>query len=318
MPRGYSQPLQRIVVDFGSDHAFGRAQAKLKEHYGVALPVSSLRQITLHHGEQMRERQQAIPDRSQANGCDQLIVETDGSFIPIMTADETRPDRRKHKTLHWQEAKLALAHPKGSTTPKFGVSFQHGPAGGGRQLLRCAVLAGFGRKTKVHGVGDGAVWITNQMEEQFGAQGTYLVDLYHACEYLAAAAPTCSPDQPVAWRRQQKQRLKQSDTMTVLKELESCCEPSATPDAEAPVRTAYRYLSNRTDQLDYQQALEQELPIGSGEIESAHRYIIQERLKLPGAWWKAANAEAMLALRVERANQEWQQYWQDFTVSEAA
>jgi hypothetical protein len=49
--------------------------------------------------------------------------------------------------------------------------------------------------------------------------------------------------------------------------------------------------------------------IGSGEIESAHRYLIQKRLKLPGAWWQAANAESMLALRVNRANHEWKDYW---------
>ena len=51
--------------------------------------------------------------------------------------------------------------------------------------------------------------------------------------------------------------------------------------------------------------LERGLPIGSGEIESAHRYVIQERLKLPGAWWTPANVEAMLALRLNRANREW-------------
>ena len=48
---------------------------------------------------------------------------------------------------------------------------------------------------------------------------------------------------------------------------------------------------------------------GSGEIESAHRYIVQKRLKLPGAWWHAANADSMLALRVNRANGEWAHYW---------
>jgi hypothetical protein len=27
------------------------------------------------------------------------------------------------------------------------------------------------------------------------------------------------------------------------------------------------------------------LPIGSGEIESAHRYVFQTRLKIAGGWW---------------------------------
>ena len=52
------------------------------------------------------------------------------------------------------------------------------------------------------------------------------------------------------------------------------------------------------------------MPIGSGEIESAHRHVIQQRLKIPGAWWKPDNAHKMLALRVARANGQWNEYWQ--------
>ncbi|MBN8464503.1 MAG: hypothetical protein J0M01_17085, partial [Dechloromonas sp.] len=32
-------------------------------------------------------------------------------------------------------------------------------------------------------------------------------------------------------------------------------------------------------------------------------------LKRPGAWWRAANAEHMLALRLNRANRQWLAYW---------
>jgi len=68
-------------------------------------------------------------------------------------------------------------------------------------------------------------------------------------------------------------------------------------------------LSRRKDQFDYPGALANNLPIGSGEIESAHRYIVQKRLKLPGSWWCAANADHMLALRLNRANGQWGDYW---------
>ena len=51
------------------------------------------------------------------------------------------------------------------------------------------------------------------------------------------------------------------------------------------------------------------LPIGSGEVESAHRYVIQDRIKLPGAWWRLDNPEAMLKLRALRANHLWNNYW---------
>ena len=62
-------------------------------------------------------------------------------------------------------------------------------------------------------------------------------------------------------------------------------------------------------QFNYQDAIS-DWPIGLGEIESAHRYVIQERLKLSGCWWKLENALAMLALRVLRANGDWNSYWQ--------
>lgn len=88
-------------------------------------------------------------------------------------------------------------------------------------------------------------------------------------------------------------------------------EPKDIKDDKAPVRCCYRYLKNRPGQLNYQAAIEADLPIGSGEIESAHRYIIQERLKLSGAWWKNENAKAMISLRLLRANNDcdWEEYW---------
>ena len=93
--------------------------------------------------------------------------------------------------------------------------------------------------------------------------------------------------------------------------LGAALEPVTVSDADAPVRACHRYLSNRLGHLDYQGALAKGLPIGSGEIESGHRYVVQQCLKRPGAWWILDNAEAMLALRITRANGQWSAYQQD-------
>jgi hypothetical protein len=61
-------------------------------------------------------------------------------------------------------------------------------------------------------------------------------------------------------------------------------------------------LNARRNQLNYRGALANGLPIGSGEIESAHRYIAQQCLKRPGAWWRVDHAEYMLPLRITRRN----------------
>ena len=240
-----------------------------------------------------------------------IIVETDGGMVPIVESNCEEKDRRKAKKLSWREAKLSLAHAEGSRTPVYAGSIEGGVEEAGRRLLACAIRAGFGANSRVHAVGDGAPWILGQIEQQFGEQGSYLIDFYHVCEYLAAAAETIAPAAAArkSWMETQKQALKGGRLDAVLRALAGHCEPGEIDDEQAPVRTCHRYLSARANQLNYRQALAQGLPIGSGEIESAHRYVAQQRLKRPGAWWRVEHAEHMLALRINRINGDWDAYW---------
>ena len=57
-PRCCSMPLQRAITDFGADHAFGQVPKKLHEHYGIEMPVSTIRNITEYHGKQMHQQRE--------------------------------------------------------------------------------------------------------------------------------------------------------------------------------------------------------------------------------------------------------------------
>ena len=153
-----------------------------------------------------------------------------------------------------------------------------------------------------------------QVEEQFGAQGSYLIDFYHVCEYLSDAAKAIAPEPAAqkAWMEAQKDALKTGRLDGVLQALARHFEAAEVDDHQAPVRRCHRYLKGRRNQLNYREALANDLPIGSGEIESAHRYIAQLRLKRPGAWWRVEHAEYMLALRINRRNGDWKTYWATF------
>ena len=70
----------------------------------------------------------------------------------------------------------------------------------GNQLLHSAIRAGIGDNTKVHALGDGASWIVNQVMRLFGERASYLIDFYHLCEDLAAAAPGANEQQQKNWR----------------------------------------------------------------------------------------------------------------------
>ena len=306
--------MQRIITDFGADIPFGRIPKKLKEHYGISVPVSSAQKITQTHAAQVLKEHQTQTQIPASKGVPQLIVEMDGSMIPIVetestTAENQKIDRRKTRTVGWREARLCLARQTVSSQPIFGVTVGS-VDDAGDQLAHSAIRAGVSTDTSVHGVGDGAPWIVNQVNRIFGTEATYLIDFYHLCDYLAAASVKCDPQNPQSWMKQQKRRLKRNQVKAVLKSLKPHLEPENLPDEKAPVRACYRYLIKRPGQFNYQNAIQNDLPIGSGEIESAHRYVIQERLKLSGCWWKLENAMTMLALRVLRANGDWDSYWQ--------
>jgi hypothetical protein len=202
-----------------------------------------------------------------------------------------------------------MAHANGSMTPVFAGTMDSVEIAG-QQLVSCVHYSGATENTQIHCVGDGARWIANQVEEKFGSNAKYLIDFYHLCEYLCAAVPYCSSHgDSDSWLKKQKNALKSNQHASVLRALQPYLEAKTVEDAQAPVRACYRYIKNRPEQLDYKTAIEQGLPIGSGEIESAHRYVLQKRLKLPGAWWTIRHAKNIINLRTCRANHLWDDYW---------
>lgn len=301
-PRGDSRRLQRVLVDFGAEESFQGAARRAKAHYGIDVSVGRVRRHSLRHGAQMSGLEAAAPKSAVRT----LVTQIDGSMIPIVQPDAGAADRRRGKQLLWREARLWLARDKDSVSPCYGASLGSARVVGAL-WAQTARAAGLGPRTRVHGVGDGAEWIMNQFQEQFGVQGAYLVDFYHSSEYLGAAASAVHPQDPVSWRRRQQGRLLENNLSAVLRALAGQVESPGS--AEAPVRAAHDYLQRRRAHLDYAGARAAGLPIGSGEIESGHRHVIQQRLKLAGAWWKESNAQAMLGLRVARANQLWDTYW---------
>jgi len=304
--------LQRAITDFAADQPFAQVPLKLQEHYGIKAAESTIQRITLGHAKTIFVTSQVSPVFPEAPGrYKDIIAQTDGGMVPIVEPDAAQKDKRKGKTLSWKEAKISLAHAKGSKTPVYAGTIAGGPEVAGQQLLDCALRAGFGANSHGHAVGDGAPWIVDQVETQFGEQGSYLIDFYHVCEYLSAATKAVSPAAAAqdAWMEAQKDALKTGRVDNVLQALAPHIEAPDMDDDQAPVRRCHRYLSGRRNQLNYCDALANELPIGSGEIESAHRYIAQQRLKRPGAWWRLEHADHMLALRINRQNGGWDAYW---------
>lgn len=303
-------PLQRVITDFGSDVSFQDTAARVKEHYGVDLPISMARLVTEKHAGNMRKNIDLIQASNKPLQAPmQIIAETDGSMIPIVKINnEFEGDKRKARDTGWCEARLALSRPKGSAT-SFVSAIIGNVDEAGKQLADVVQAVGRSESSHIHGVGDGAPWIYDQFDKQFGSNGAFLIDFYHVSEYLAQAALCCSPLNSTAWFHEQQRLLKENKVDSVLSSLESHINDPDKKEHSCGAAKCYQYIDTRPNQFNYKNALDQDLPIGSGEIESAHRSIVQKRLKMPGGWWLKGNAGDMLALRTIRANGFWNTYW---------
>ena len=301
------------MTDFGADHSFSKAVEKLQEHYRVEVPASAVRLFTQHHGQLMANRE--LETKLPGGGVGQLIAEMDGSLVPIVTPGgaecvDFTADRRKVRRLEWREARLVMVRRPELMSKLYSATLK-GVEEAGEHLLNRVIEAGGGQKTKIHCLGDGALWIEGQVKKRLAHRASYLIDFYHVSEYLAKAAIAIEGREAGEWLREQKERMKENRVEEVLKELEEGLGKQEEEEGREAVKGCERYLNNRIEYLDYKGAREAGLPIGTGEVESGHRSVIQARLKIAGAWWKVENAEKMLGLRATRASGEWQAYWDE-------
>ena len=70
------------------------------------------------------------------------------------------------------------------------------------------------------------------------------------------------------------------------------------------------YLLKYRKFLQYAQYLAIGLPIATGVIEGACRYLVKDRMELTGARWRLAGAETVLRLRALQASGDFEDYWQ--------
>jgi hypothetical protein len=271
------------------------------EHHLVHVPVSSARQIIQKHASRASSYLPLLP--SHKKNSDKMIIEMDGEMVPTVICKEGK-DKRKNREVAWQEMRIGVCQNVGEVDWGYASSFET-PEHLGIRLKDIMYCFGFNEKTKVQGIGDGALWIKEQGENIVGANFKYLIDLFHLSEYFCAAFEglRLAPKKEMHCLKEMAEKGQMENVIKKLKE-----EQEFAPSHEGLI-ACIRYIENRPGQFDYLEAKAQGFPLGSGKVESSHRSLIQKRLKIPGAWWLKENAAAMGDLRTIRANNGWELLW---------
>lgn len=137
---------------------------------------------------------------------------------------------------------------------------------------------------------DGATWIAPWMAQTY-PDAVHILDLFHVLEKVAVVAQDAP--EPEKWFEQQKQALLASELSAVLVAVEgvSCQDKGQ----QAQIQS---YLVNHSHQMDYARYRSQGWMVSSGPIESAHRTVLQVRMKRSGQRWSAGGCDKMIQLRV--------------------
>ena len=157
-------------------------------------------------------------------------------------------------------------------------------------------------KVRLCVVADGAKWIWKQVKALFPS-AIQVLDYYHCRERLhevASAQFDGHPEQQTEWVEAVVARLFCGEVSLVIDDLKHI-KATDTKAAEK-IRKLAGYLTNNQGRVNYGSARRGGYPLGSGGIESAHKFIGHVRLKRSGAWWYVERADQILALRCAKYN----------------
>ena len=292
--------MEKRVLDFAVNDVYGECAARWSLHYRESLSENQFRRVAERVGAQCEQAdqgrlQEALKPRPPP--AEVLVVEVDGSLLPIRGAEA------------WKEAKV-------------GVLYHHDPVAN-RPIPKtsryAAVVNGLGEFApvleealeveniddvpKVVWVGDGAVcnWT---LADQLAPDAVQILDWHHAVEHgVDCARVLLGEEDPLLplWQQRVEELLAAGDPETTISEVMDCVPEihrgRGQREALEAVENLVRYYRANANRMKYRLYREDGLPIGSGAVESAHRHVLQTRMKRAGQRWALPKARRMARLR---------------------
>lgn len=308
---GLTPHAHECLVRLGAWMPFVHAAEELEAILGVHVSQSTVRRLTEEAGKLMCHQQQ--------EPCPQASIPKTTVPAMAMSADGAMVHIRGNG---WHEVKslvIGKVKPAQATARK---RDQHRRTSEHTVFSRLADAETFAelctgeisrrgvdQARAVCAVQDGALWLQGFVDVH-RHDAVRILDFAHASEYVHAIGEEVrmrGGHLPANWWEGVLHRLKHDGPTRVLTHLGWLVKrfgPSAT------LQSNLSYLLKREAQMQYPTYQAAGWPIGSGMVESAHKRVLQARLKGAGMQWTVANVNAMLALRVSIDNDHWDQEWQ--------
>ena len=155
--------------------------------------------------------------------------------------------------------------------------------------------------------------VMKEQAKAFDVTLTIIIDIIHVIEYLWKASHAFYKECDSRCEQFVTQRLLlvlHGQSSQVANEIQTLAtEGELLKKKRKAVDTCAAYLRNNQEYLQYDKYLAQGLPIATGVIEGACRYLVKDRMDITGARWGLTGAEAVLRLRSLRVSSDFDEYW---------
>lgn len=282
----------------GQMDCYENSSEVLEKLSGVQVGSSQIHRLTDSYGKALEESVNEVRTLTPLKQKEVLYAQADGSMLL------TREDG-------WKEVKLGRFFKSGdcihagSKQGWISNSQYVAHLGSSKDFTKIMdnIIESYGKlNNRLIFISDGAPWIKNWIEDAF-PNAVSILDYYHACEHLHEFSNTFFKDKMTGqnWAADQKELLLNSQVTEVIKNIRAL-STNSTREAEKLIA----YYNSNLERMDYKKYKQIGCGIiGSGAIESAHRTVIQKRMKLSGQRWGKEGAQNMLNLRVINNNQQW-------------
>ena len=242
-----------------------------------------------------------------------LAISADGVMVPF----RPKPKTTKGK-VQWREVKVAILARLGQRVTR---SQKIVP-----QLLRRRLVAvrgsidefipllqleahkqAFESASKVIWLSDGGRGFWRVYRTLFSHCTVAVLDFYHAAGHLARATQAMFGDsrsgQAKAWFRRWRHQLRHGQHLHVLNTLTMLIHTGLfSKKSFTTLLQVQAYFQRHHRHIRYQHFEQQQIPMGSGMVESACKWLIQQRFKGVGMRWSEDGFEHLLLLRVAWVN----------------
>jgi hypothetical protein len=278
------------------------------ERQGKAAQVELAQQLAQQHQGQLPESEPL----SEAVSALALAIAADGVMVPM----RSQPKSPQGKIV-WREVKVAILARLGQRVTRSGKAV---PQLRHRRLV--AVLGdidsfipvlkleahrqSFESAPQVLWLSDGGRGFWRVYRQCFAHCAVAILDFYHAAGHLwrAATALFDTPSEQLNWFKRWRHALRHGQNHTVLAMLTSLVNVDLFKGkALTTLLQVQAYFQRHHAHIRYQHFDNQQLPLGSGMVESACKWLIQQRFKGVGMRWSEDGCNHLLMLRLAWANQ---------------